>query len=224
VRKPFFLLILAMLNSVACFADAPNIPTFPGAPDPSTHPWLKQQLQKQRLPCPAQNSPFIGPADAPVTITEFLDYQCPYCTKEAAVLKKIVEDYPKEVKLVIKNLPLTNIHDGALSRAKVAQAMADQGKFWKAHDKFLKGANSNEVMELADKDQLKAYWAKGGDGQVDSDIALAKRLGLASTPSFVIDGIRQGGEIGAPQLKLLIDYEVARKRAKAQNQAQSESQ
>ncbi len=224
MRKPFSLFVLAMLNSAVCVAGAANIPTFPGAPDPSTHPWLKQQLEKQRFRCPVENSPFIGPADAPVTITEFLDYQCPYCTTEDAVLRKIVQDYPKDVKLVIKNLPLTNIHNGALSRAKVAEAMANQGKFWKAHDKFLKGATSDEVMKGADKDQLKAYWAKGGDGQVDSDIALAKRLGLASTPSFVIDGIRQGGSIAAPQLKLLIDYELARKSAKAQNQDQTETQ
>lgn len=223
MRKTFSLLILMLISSAACLADVAKIPTFPGAPDPETHPWLKQQLKKQRFDCPAENSPVKGPADAPVTITEFLDYQCPYCTDEEEDLKKILQDYPKEVKLVIKNLPLRNIHDGAMSRAKVAQAMADQGKFWQAHDKFLHGANSDQVMKDADKDKLKAYWAKGGNGQVQADITLAKQLGLVTTPSFVIDGIRQGGVIKAPQLKVLIDYELARKAAKAQKDASNES-
>ncbi len=63
---------------------------------------------------------------------------------------------------------------------------------------------------------MEADLALGGDGQVDKDIALAKKLGLATTPSFVIDGIRQGGMIGFDQLKLLVDAELARKAAKAQ--------
>src|SRR5581483_5579736 len=161
MKKLFCQITLLLLTATACFAGAPPIASFPGAPDPATHPWLMQQLKKDRYPCPTQSSPFMGPADAPVTINEFLDYQCPSCVEQDKVLKKLVHDYPKEVKLVIKNLPLTDIHNGALSRAKVAQAMANQDKFWQAHDQFLKGANSDQVMSHGDKDQLKAYWSKG---------------------------------------------------------------
>ena len=63
----------------------------------------------------------------------------------------------------------------------------------------------------ADEGKLNACVSQGGEGQVDRDLALAKRLGLATTPSFVIDGIRIGGTLGFEQFKLLIDAELAHK-------------
>jgi protein-disulfide isomerase len=216
IRFSLAALAASLIASTACFAGHPPIANFPGAPEPGTHPWLKEQLEKDRYPCQLQDSPFIGPEDAPVTINEFIDYQCPYCSDEEKALKRIVREYPTQVKLVVKNLPLSKIHDGAMSRAKVAQAMANQGKFWEAHDALLHGENSNQVMKGANQEKLKAYWASGGDGQVDKDLAMAKHLGLASTPSFDINGIRIGGALSYNQLKLLIDYELARKAAQNQ--------
>lgn len=86
-----------------------------------------------------------------------------------------------------------------------------QGKFWQAHDRFFAGAPPKKVTENADQGKLKACIANGGEGQVDRDLAVAKRLGLASTPSFVIDGIRIGGMVPFRRLKLLIDAELAKK-------------
>ena len=205
-----------MLAPAPSFAVGRDLPAFADGPDPATHPWLKEQLLKQRVKCPAGNSQVVGPADALVTITEFMDYLCPYCQEEEATIKKVLQTYPHDVKLVIKHHPL-DTHQGALSRAKVAQAMAAEGKFWQAHEKLLKGAKSDDVMKDADQSQLKAYWSGGGDGQVKADIELANRLGLAMTPSFVIDGIRIQGAVGYAQFKTLIDYELARKHARQGN-------
>ncbi|HUA61903.1 MAG TPA: thioredoxin domain-containing protein [Verrucomicrobiae bacterium] len=176
-----------------------------------SHPWLDQQLKKQRYGCPPGKSPVRGPEDAVVTVIEFADYDCPYCIQDEPTVKKVLAAYPTQVKLVFKNLPLVNTHPKAKDKALIAECMGAQGKFWQAHDEFLTGAPPNKATAGADKGKLNACIAQGGDGQVNADLALAKNLGLATTPSFVIDGIRIGGTIGFEQFKLLIDAEIARK-------------
>lgn len=188
-----------MLTSVEPFANAQG-----------SHPWLDKQLAKQRYPCPEGKSPFRGPADAPVTIVEFGDYECPYCAQDEPTVKKVLAAYPTQVKLVFKNLPL-DIHPKAKQKALVAECVGVQGRYWQAHDQFFAGAPPKKVTEGVDEGKLNACVSQGGEGQVERDLALAKRLGLATTPSFVIDGIRIGGTLGFEQFKLLIDAELARK-------------
>jgi protein-disulfide isomerase len=175
-----------------------------------SHPWLDKQLAKQRYPCPPGDSPVRGPADAPVTIVEFGDFECPYCKEDEPTVKKVLAAYPTQVKLVYKELPL-DIHPKAKQKAIVAECMGAQGKFW--HDRFFTGATPKEVREGADQGKLNACISQGGEGQVEKDLALAKKLGMATTPSFVIDGIRIGGSLGFGQFKILIDAELARKTA-----------
>lgn len=200
MKKNIVLMSALMLASAVPFVTAQ-----------SPHPWLDQMLKRQRYPCPTGNSPTRGPADAPITINEFVDFECPYSAKNAPELRKTLEAYPTQVRLVFKNLPLENIHPNARHKALVAECMGLQGKFWQAHDRFLAGAPPNQVTAGVDQGKLKACVAQGGEGQVDKDLALAKNLGLASTPSWVIDGIRNGEEMSFAQFKLLIDAELARK-------------
>jgi protein-disulfide isomerase len=176
----------------------------------SPHPWLDQQLAKQRYPCPEGKSPVRGPEEAQVTIVEFADYDCPFCIQDESTVKKVLAAYPTQVKLVFKELPL-DTHPKAKQKGLLAECMGIQGKFWQAHDEFLAGAPANKVRAGADEGKLNACVSQGGEGQVDRDLALAKRLGLATTPSFVIDGIRIGGTLGFDQFKLLIDAELSRK-------------
>ena len=184
------------------------------AASPGSHPWLDAQLAKPRVDCPAGKSPFRGPADAPVTIVEFVDYECPYCAQEESTLKRVLAAYPTQVKLVIKNLPL-GIHPKAKRKAVVAECVGLQGRFWQAHDRLLAGAEPKQVRAGVDEAALGACISRGGDGQVERDLALARRLGMATTPGFVIDGIRNGGTIGLGQFQLLIDAELARKAGSA---------
>ena len=193
---------MLLLTSARCFADTP-------------HPWLDSELKKQRFKCPPGNSPFKGPADAQVKIVEFVDYDCPYCAQEDATMKKVLAAYPTQVKWVIKNLPL-DMHPNAKKKAVVAECMASQGKFWQAHERLLAQAPAKKVREGVDQKKLNSDIAQGGDGQVAKDLALAKNLGLVTTPAFVVDGIRQAGTIGFGQFKLLVDAELARKAAAAQ--------
>jgi len=213
MKKIVFLMSALMLTSVPSFADEPG----------AHHPWLDAQLKKDRYKCPLGKSPFRGPADAQVTINEFIDYECPYCTQEEPIIKKVLAAYPTQVKVVTKNLPL-DMHPKAKHKALVVECMGAQDKFWQGHNRFLAQDPPKKVREGLDQGKLDALIAQGGDGQVDRDIATAKRLGLATTPSFVIDGIRQGGMINFNQFKLLIDAELARKAAKAAKVAKSEQE
>jgi protein-disulfide isomerase len=201
MRKSLLLISALLLASVEPFASA-QVP----------HPWLNAQLKKDRYPCPAGTSPFRGPADAPVTIVEFIDYDCPFCRGSEQPIRKVLAAYPTQVKLVFKNLPL-DLHSNAKNKAVIAECVGIQGRYWQAHDRFLAGAEQNKAAEGVDKKQLKACVSQGGEGQVAKDVALAKHLGLATTPSYVVDGIRIGGAVAFPQFKLLIDAELARKAA-----------
>ena len=93
------------------------------------------RLKKQRVQCPQGRSPSLGPADAQVTITEFADYECPYCIQDEPTVKKVLAAYPTQVKLVFKNLPL-DIHGRAREKALTAECVGAQGKYWQAHDEL----------------------------------------------------------------------------------------
>ena len=87
---------------------------------------------------PAGNSPFLGKADAPVVITEFVCLQCPYCIREYPKLQKVVADYPDKVKVVFKNFPLS-FHKKAkpVHAACAIAAKTSNEAFWKVHDKII---------------------------------------------------------------------------------------
>lgn len=204
MKKLISVLSLLMLTAGASFANEP------GSEKP--HPWLDARLKERRYRCPVGASPFRGPADAPVTITEFIDYECPYCGQEEETLKKVLKAYPTQVKLVVKNLPLEKLHPDAKRKAVVIDCIGLQGKFWQAHDKVLAGEPLKKVRNCVDQSKLNADIAQGGDGQVQKDLNLAqKMLGMASTPSFVVDGIRIGSMLNFKQFKLLVDAELDRK-------------
>ena len=89
------------------------------------------------------NSPFLGKPNAPVTIVEFTDYQCPFCKRFAKNTQtQIIENYVDKgkVKYVLREFPLKNIHPNADKLAQAALCAGDQGKYWEMHDRFLKGS------------------------------------------------------------------------------------
>ena len=83
---------------------------------------------------PVGDSAVIGPRNARVTVVEFSDFQCPPCGDSRALLSRVLQTYPKDVKLVYKVFPLSSIHQYALGAARAAIAAGKQGKFWEMHD------------------------------------------------------------------------------------------
>lgn len=143
-------------------------------------------------------SPIYGKKDAPITIFEFTDLQCPFCARFHPALKEVVKAYPDKVKVVLKNFPLS-FHPNARPAAKLAFAANEQGKYYEMIELLLQnGAGVTEekikeyastlkldhnklVKDLKDKD---AEYEK----RVADDIALGQKIEVRGTPTFFING------------------------------------
>ena len=148
---------------------------------------------------PVGGSAVKGPAKAPVTIVEFSDFQCPPCGEARALVKQIVEAYPKDVKLVYKQFPLTAIHNNAMSAAKAAIAAGRQGKFWEMHDVLYQNQSelgTDKLTEYAGKIGLDVpRWVKDfSSAAVQEEVVQEMRDGRAAdvdaTPTFFVNGSR----------------------------------
>lgn len=145
----------------------------------------------------SDHNPTKGPANAPITIIEYTDFQCPYCSRGAQTLASVLKMYPDKVRAVFKNNPL-KFHDQALPAAKAALAAHKQGKFWEYHDLLFENASklSEEMfqkfardigfdMEQFNKDRNSEQIAK----QVQSDQAQTAKHKLTGTPAFLVNGV-----------------------------------
>jgi len=150
----------------------------------------------------AAHSPVRGPKDAPVTIVEFVDFQCPFCARFHPPIQEVLETYPKEVNYVLKNFPLS-FHPQAKPAAKAAFAAGEQGKYWEMADAILKD-NSNlsedRFKQLAqdlglnvDK-FLKDYKDKDAQWEewIAADMALGGEVDVRGTPTFYLNGKKTG--------------------------------
>ncbi|MDE2221719.1 MAG: thioredoxin domain-containing protein [Candidatus Omnitrophica bacterium] len=147
---------------------------------------------------PVGDSAVLGNKNAPVTITEFSDFQCPFCARFYPVIKQVLAAYPDKVRVVIKNFPLA-FHPNALPAAKLAMAANEQGKFQGMMESLLAnggdvsdakikeyaqnlGLNYNKLM--ADYKNQDARWTK----QIDDDLKLGADVDVRGTPTFYLDG------------------------------------
>lgn len=145
----------------------------------------------------AAHNPTLGPEDAPITIIEYTDFQCPYCTRGTRTIFEVLEMYPEEVRLVFKNLPL-KMHEQALPAAKAALAAARQGKFWEYHDRLFAGSAAIEegtfekiAEELAlDMEKFRTDLASEEIArEVATDMEQAKSKNITGVPTFIINGV-----------------------------------
>jgi protein-disulfide isomerase len=181
------------------------------------------QVKKQEADLEAQfknplkvdvgNSPTKGPKDAPVTIIEFSDFECPFCQRGANTADEILKNYPKEVRLVFKNLPLP-FHNNAVPAAKAALAAGKQGKFWQMHDVLFqnqKGLTEELFLNTAkdlglDIEKFKKDMASDAIAkQIEEDKAAAQKVGISGTPGFLVNGVLVRGAYPFPHFKTIID-------------------
>jgi protein-disulfide isomerase len=161
-------------------------------------------------------SPVTGPVDAPITIVEFSDFQCPYCILAVPELEAIMKVYPKDVKLIFKQFPL-EIHSDAYRAATAALAAQKQGKFWEMHYALF-AHHQNLSMEgiLAMAKDLKLDSARLERDMESKEIhdILAKDLkdgndaGVEGTPTIFINGQRYNGRIELGLLRPVVDGEL----------------
>ena len=171
----------------------------------------------------AADDPVIGPANAPVTLVEFSDFQCPFCLRVAPTLKRLREAYGDRIRIVWKDFPLTTIHPEAFKAAEAAQCARDQGKFWEYHDvlfgnqqalqpEFLKkyaadiGLNAAAFGTCLDT-------AKYSD-RVQEQMGIGNGLGVGSTPSTFVNGRMVSGAVPYETFAAIIDEEIERAKTK----------
>jgi len=142
-----------------------------------------------------------GPADAPVTLVEYGDYECPYCGEAYPLLKAVQHALGDNLRFVFRNFPLTEMHPHALHAAELAEAAAAEGKFWEAHDMLYENQEA-----LADQDLARYAHALGlpntafgeavsgrYDAKIESDFSSGVRSGVNGTPCLFINGVRYDG-------------------------------
>jgi protein-disulfide isomerase len=175
---------------------------------------VKINLQAPIVEVAVDGSPTRGAAQAPVTLVEFSDYQCPYCARVQAELKKVRETYKDQVKIVFKDFPLSHIHPQAQKAAEAARCAGEQDKYWDYHDVLFQNSKALQI------DQLKKYAA---DLQLDTaafdtcldsskhaaavrtDVAQGSELGVTGTPAFFVNGRFISGAQQFPAFQELID-------------------
>jgi protein-disulfide isomerase len=146
---------------------------------------------------PVEGSPVKGPADAPITIVEFADYQCPFCARSAGLVEEVLKAYPTQARFVYKHFPLSANHPQALPAALAAAAAQRQGKFWEMHAILF--ANQRALSP----EQIEGYARQLGldmarfrtdlasaevRAQVEADRRLARRAGVRGTPTAFVNG------------------------------------
>ena len=145
------------------------------------------------------DSPVRGSADRKIVMVAFSDFQCSYCAAAEKNVKQFLAKH-KEVTLVYKHFPLTQIHPEALPAATAAWAANKQGKFWEYHDAlFANQAKLGEIFYLETANNLKLdikkFTAdrKTAEAEIVKDFQLGRKLGIEGTPTFIINGAAISG-------------------------------
>jgi protein-disulfide isomerase len=142
-----------------------------------------------------------GPVEAPVTVLEYGDFQCPFCGRAERILRELLSDFA-DVRYVWRHLPLTDVHPNAQLAAEAAEAASDQGAFWEMHDVLLeqqKALRPSDLIGYAqelglDVDRFTdALSTHSGAGRVAEDVDSADLSGVSGTPTFFINGRRHYG-------------------------------
>jgi protein-disulfide isomerase len=179
---------------------------------------LVYQLPPYRVAV-AATGPTKGPTNAPVTIVEFADFQCPFCKEAESTVQSIVANHSDSVRLVFRNLPLASVHPDA-TLAAVAGVCADrQGKFWPMHDAMFQdqaalgesGLKATAKRLGLDESGFSACLADpSSKAAVDSDSKAASGLNLDGTPYFFINGRPLYGNLPQDQIESVINEELQR--------------
>jgi protein-disulfide isomerase len=164
------------------------------------------------------DAPSFGPKDAKVTIVEWSDFECPFCSRVGPTLKQIKEAYPKDVRVVFRHQPLS-FHANAKGAAEASMAAHEQGKFWEYHDKLFANQRALDRASLEryaeelklDMGKFKAALDSGKfRGKVEADAAAGAAVGANGTPTFFVNGREFVGAQPFESFKRVIDEEMAR--------------
>jgi protein-disulfide isomerase len=172
-----------------------------------------------------KGQPVRGPADAPVTIVEYSDFQCPFCAKSSQTVEHdLLAAFPGKVRLVHKNFPLPQIHPWAQNAAIAAECALQQSNdgYWRFYEmlfeqqKTITPANLREKVldgsAVAGLDRAKltqCYDSKATAAQVQADVSEGHALGVNSTPTFFVNGRRLAGAVPLDNFRAAVEQELS---------------
>jgi protein-disulfide isomerase len=158
-----------------------------------------------------------GPKDAPVTIVEFSDFQCPFCRSSVATLKEVMRQYDGKVRWAFRDFPIPSLHPQAPKAAEAARCAGEQGKSWEYHDLLF---DSKAQWTAADfkkfAEQLKLDFKRFGpcldsgkyQAAVQSDVEDGVRLGINGTPTFFVNGRVLVGAVPLENFRKIVEAEL----------------
>ncbi|HEX8699977.1 MAG TPA: thioredoxin domain-containing protein [Myxococcaceae bacterium] len=188
------------------------------APTPARQP---RPVDPTVFKVPVEDSPTKGSPDALITVVEFSDYQCPFCSRAHNTVQKLQEEYGDKLRVVMKQNPLS-FHPRAKPAAVAAMAAGEQGKYWEYHDKLFANAKALEDADLEkyakeiglNMDKWKKDLGNSKYQQIiDRDQALAGQLGATGTPAFFINGRLLSGAQPIDNFRNLINEELPKAEA-----------
>lgn len=225
-RIPYLLLPVALAAGVLIGyliwgRDAAIAQANPDQPAAGEQPAAAQQAQPssdepQRFPVDADDDPTYGPADAPIQIIEFADYNCGYCRKfHQETYQVLLETYPGQIQFVYRDFPI--LGETSLNASIAANCAGDQDMYWEFHDLLYSGrmslgteAFTQYAGELnLDSDQFEeCINSEKHNAEIIADAELVASFGARGTPVFFINGIPLVGAAPLEQFTTLIDSEL----------------
>ncbi len=180
---------------------------------------VKSYLEPMRLDVVADGFPAKGPASAPVTIIEFSDFECPYCSRVVPTLDRVAEEYGDKVRLVFRQFPLHQIHANAQKAAEASLCAHDQDRFWDMHDTMFQEQKALAVEQLKQKAARLELDTESFDECLDSgkyedmvmaDVQAGRVAGVTGTPAMFINGRFLSGAQPYEEIVRVIDDELDR--------------
>ena len=173
-----------------------------------------------RLQFDNEKAPTLGKSEAPVTLVEFSDFQCPFCQAAAPTLKRVEQNFGDKVRIVYRQFPLTSIHPFAFKAAEASLCAKEQEMFWQMHDAMFADQKKLSVSDLKQTARRLGMNGKSFDAcldsgryveQVQNDQKEGQRIGVSGTPAMYINGVYvEGGSVPFTTLEALIQKELAR--------------
>ena len=180
---------------------------------------VSYEVGPYRVEIATEGEPAAGPEDAPVTIVEFSDFECPYCSRVVPTLKRVQEEYGDQVRLVFKQYPLPN-HPQAQKAGEASLCAHDQGKFWELHDAMFADQQNLAPDALVAKAErlgldVTAFRECLQSGRyaeaVQEDLREGARAGVSGTPAMFVNGRLVSGAVPYEEISRVVDEELERR-------------